>query len=290
MVASGHKEAKHIYNLNPANVEYNDKFATRLLFGADAKKLKKQQFKYNENEQEKTFEISKVIPFFDIANGLSEDFLLKAPSRLDAIAYPIKNMEVAAQAKQRAIRKAGRFIVTGENPGSMVNTGLGRNEKEDMEKKLGSYGLANPNDDIIVSTAKDIKPHSLHTPMKQLGLDDGYVQDSRIIRNHFGIPKELYPLGDGGGTYENQKEAYINLVQSVVKTEADDLANTYKSFFDIKETITASFDHLPEMQHIENLKADKALKLSAAIRNINGTGITEEQLFELVGINPEGNE
>jgi hypothetical protein len=279
----------HIYNLNPSKVCYNKDFATRLMFEADYQKAKEKQFKYEEDEQDREFNIGDVIAFFDVANGLSKDFLLKAPSRLDSIAAQISNIKKSGQAKHSAIRKAGRKVVSGENTGAMMNKGLTGGEKEDIERKLNLHGLANEKNDIIVTTAKSLTIDDLSVKLKDLGLDESFLSDAQVIMNHFGIPRELYQVDKSGSTYENQKEAYINLVQSVVQIEANDMINTYKSYFGIEDEITPSFQHLPEMQHVENLKADKMLKISAAIRNITGSGLTPEDLFEMAGIEkPEG--
>ena len=281
-----------IYNLNPGKVEYNDRFATRFMFERDYNRISKdKQFKYKEDEQEFTFNINEVVAFYDIANGLSKDFLLKSPSRLSSIRKQIKNIDIVAEAKGRSMKRAGRWIVSGENSGNMLTTGLSPDQKRDAEKSLSMYGLGNRKEDITVTTAKNIKADSLHVPANQLGFNESVEADAQIIREAFGVPRELYSLDKSGATYENQKESAIRFIQTAVQVEANDFINTHKSFFGYQDdNIKASLAHLPEMQHIESLKADKMLKISAALRNIAGTGVSEDELFEMAGIQRQGNE
>jgi len=284
---------KIIYNLNPGKINYNNElFSTRLMGLREYDKASKEkQFKYLEQNQHAEFNINEVIAFYDIANGLSNDFLLKAPSRLNSIQKQLKNIDIVTEAKGRSMKRAGRWIVTGENTGQAIKVGLRTDEKADIETRLSTYGLAGSRNDIIATTAKDIKAHSLHVPANQLGFNESVEADAQIVREAFGVSREIYNLSTSGATYENQKEAKIGLIQDVVQVEGDDIVSSYKSFFGMEDAnIKASFQHLPEMQYIENLKADKMLKISAAIRNISGTNVTEDELFQMAGIERQGNE
>jgi len=82
-----------------------------------------------------------------------------------------------------------------------------------------------------------------------------------------------------GSTFENQKEALIGFVQNTVQGVADDLANSWTSHFGYEERpIKASFSHLPVMQHAEDKKADKLLKISTAYRNLIQAGLSNEDV------------
>lgn len=131
---------------------------------------------------------------------------------------------------------------------------------------------------------------SLHVPMTQLGIPESVAANSMVIMNTFGVPRELYTLDKSGATWENQKTAFVNLAQNVVQNQLDDFCNSYKSFFEIEGDFKATLYHLPIMQYIEDQKADKALKLSTAIRNLSGTNIEPNQFLESMGINIESNE
>lgn len=283
----GSMQGNVIYNLNPCNVEYNkDTFPTRLIFGSkDAKETKERVFRYTEDTQKHTFKINEIVPFFDIANGLSNDFLLKAPSRLNAIQKELRNIATARDAEYNAIGKAGTFLLSASQKGSMVNKPLDPEEKKEMERRTSGYGLGKNKGNIIVTHA-NLDVNSLHTPMKQLGVKETFSDNAMTIINTFGVPRELYSLDASGATYENQKSAMLNLIQNGVQNQIDDFCNSYNSYFKREgaQRITGTLAHLPTMQLVEDMKADRALKLSTTIRNIQQAGLDPTTVLESLGI------
>ncbi len=280
-----YKNMSAIYNLNPSKVEFNKDFATRLIFEDESvKDIKEKQFKYTESEQEKTFNIEDIIPFFDVANGLSDDFLLKSPSRLDSIAKNIKNINIALAAEKNALKTAGRWVVSGSSKGTAISRSLDPIDKKNVEDTFGSYGGNSSKGNIAVTTSM-LEATSLHVPMSQLGIPESVAANSMPIMNAFGIPRELYTLDKTGATDENQATAQVNLIQNVVQPQLDDYCNTLTSRYNLPEPLTASLEHLPAMQMIEDKKADKALKVSTAIKNLTGTTIDPEEFLEAMGIN-----
>lgn len=279
-----------IFNLNPTRVSYDKDFPTRLVFGKDYKDLTKKQFKYEESQQKKLFNIDQVIPFFDIANGLSDDFLLKSPSRLKAVQKNIRNINAALDAKYKGINKVGRYIVSGSQKGQAISRPFDPKEKADIENSFGKYGMNGKNGDIIATNTM-VDVHALSVALKQLGLGESVMEDAMMIINVFRTPAELFILSLTGSTFENQKTAIVRYIQSVVQEHIDDFCNSYNSFFELgeKERLTGTLDHLSVMQYIEEMKADKALKLSTAIRNLAGTEIDPNQFLESQGINIQGN-
>ena len=134
---------------------------------------------------------------------------------------------------------------------------------------------------------------SLHINMKDLGLDEVLKTCSAAIATSFNVPKDLIPVFDNS-TFTNKKEASIELIQNVIEPIAADFAKTWTSSFPYQnKKVCYSVDHLAPMQYIEDLKTDKAVKLSAAYRNFTQAGMTPEQtneLFESLGINLMDNE
>lgn len=281
-------EPTAIYNLNPKGVTYDKTFRTRLLFATkDINQFKKYQFRYNDTGETSEFSIEDVIPLFDIANGLTDDFLLKAPSRLKSVRKPMKNIDMAMKSENKSLSKAGRFIVSGSQQGQGITRPMDPEEKRQIEQNFGRYGNNRMNGDII-ATNSHVNVHSLHIPVAQLGLPESQANNAMTIINAFRVPRELYTLDKSGATYENQKQALITFVQNVIQPEADDFANSHTNYFGKEdEPIKAYFDHLSVMQYIEEMKADRALKISTAIKNLAGTEIDPMEFLESVGINIE---
>lgn len=276
-----------MYALNPKNITYNKDFPTRLAWtGDELNELKKRQFKYTEAGKSNLFDITEVIPFYDIASGLSEDFLLRGPSRLKAIRKPMKNIDNAMESKQKSLQKAGRFIVSGSKQGAAITRPMEPDEKLEIENSLGKYGNNNIKGDIAVTNSQ-VEVHSLHIPVSQLGIPESVMNDAMIIINTFGMTRELYTLSSTGSTYENQKEALISFIQNKMQAKADNKAQSYTSYFGMDRPLTATFDHMAVMQHIEDKKADKALKMAMAIEKLQGAGVDPYKFFEEMGINIE---
>jgi len=282
----GIKNVEKIYNLNPGKVSYAKDFPTRLIFeSATLKEVKQRQFKYEEAHQKKTFDIQDIIPFFDIANGLSDDFLLKSPSRLKTVQKQIRNINAAMDAKYKGITKTGRFIVSGSQKGTNISRPMDPNDKQAIETNFSKYGLTNIKGDII-ATNSHVEVHDLSIALKNLGLDESMLSDAMFIINVFRVPLDLFILSLSGSTYENQKSAIVRYIQTSVQKHIDDYCNSLNSFFGLGqgEQLTGSLDHLSVMQYIEEMKANKALKVSTAIRNLTNTGIDVNQFLESQGI------
>jgi hypothetical protein len=117
-------------------------------------------------------------------------------------------------------------------------------------------------------------------------LDDlGFVKsgenNAKYITQMYEVPNELYKAFTQGDTFENQKEALIGVYEKTIQPVADDLANTWTSRFELDMPIKASFDHLPVMQHTEQKKADKLLKVAMAYEKLVTAGLSPASIEEL---------
>ena len=129
---------------------------------------------------------------------------------------------------------------------------------------------------------------SLHINLKDLGLQDSIAANGTIVANALKVPSEIYEFLVNGSnkTFENQAQARVAFVQQVVQPLADNIANSINSYIGYEETpLVGSFAHLPEMQIIEDMKSDKVLKLSQAIRNLVQAGFTLEQANDYLETN-----
>lgn len=289
VISVGSKVPTAIYNLNPLHVQYSNEgnIPTRLMFEKDSvNKVKETQFKYNEPNNEHRFKISDVIPFFDISNGLSKDFLLKAPSRLHAIQKNIKNIDTALCAENTALRQSGTKIVSGGTDGQAITKPLDAEDKKNIESAFSNYGNGNLKGSIIATNSRTINVSDVHSKLRDLAIPESIQHNALLIMNVFGIPQEMLPLIVGSGAkYDNIEQAQVSLVQNVVQNISNDYIGSLKSHFDIKDECKVSYEHLPCMQVIEEKKAKKAFMISQAIRNLTGTEINPIEYLDSMGIN-----
>ncbi len=221
--------------------------------------------------------------FFDTANGIKDNNLFTAPSRLDSIRRNIQNIDTALISERNALSKAGLYIISGSTDGKMVSKPLDPKEKRDIENKVAQYGNAKSRGNVI-ATNSNLDVQSLHIPMSQLGIAESIQHNALAILNVFGIPKDLLPLVvDAGAKYENYGDSFIAFIQNTIQDEVNDFCNTLTSDLGLDKPLTGSLEHLPCMQSIEDKKADKALKISQVYRNVQDPTLASA-IMEIAGI------
>lgn len=279
-----------LFNLSGRYVQYDtSRFQTKLLTREEAQE-KAYKFRYNDGHGTKRdFKLSQVIPFFDVANGLNDDFLLNSPSKIDSVLQPAVNMIKAFEAQNIIIKSNGREMFFSEQKGDKLNIQrpISNDDKNEIQRKNNTYGMQRGQSRSMFLRG-ETGWKSLHIDAKDLALQETVETTASAIASAFNVPKDLIPVFDNA-KYENKKESEIQLIQSVVKPIADDICNSFSSFFKGYENnpLQCSFDHLAPMQHIEEIKTTKAMQLSIAFRNLTQSGMSAEQaqsFFEDLGI------
>jgi phage portal protein BeeE len=285
-----------LYNLNSDRIDYQkENFQTKLLTREQLQGLNI-SFRYkNPDGKHTSFRIDQIIPFFDVANGITEDFLLRSPSKIDSVLLPAVNMIKAFEAQNVVIKSNGREMFYSEEKGKNlgIQKPIGKEDKDEIQRKNSQYGMQRG-----MSRSMFLKGEtgwkSLHIDAKDLGLQEAIETTASAIAAAFNVSKDLIPVFSNA-KYENQKESEIALIQGVVEPIAADFCNSLSSYFVGYENkpLQYSLDHLAPMQHIEQIKVNKALQLSTAYLNMFRAGFTAEQstaAFEGLGINLIENE
>jgi len=286
---------KNIFALNPTNIEFEEKENGHLIFSdAEAKRHLNQKFKYQDGDKEKNLKLSEVIPFYDITNLLTDTNTHKSPSRLSSLLTAIQNINLALDAENVMIQQNGREMFWRDGVGGNLGTSLplADDDRTSIQKVLSKLGLGKNKQRAII-TASPIGHKSLHVKMKELGLSESVQSNIELIRSVFEIPSEVYDAYTKGKTYENQKEAGIGFIQNTIQQIADDVANSISNFYELDNPIKATFDHLPIMQHTEEKKANKVLKIAMAYEKLQRAGMddgTINELFAGQGINIQPND
>ena len=209
-------ERTSLNNLNTSYIKFDDNFTTPIVFKkADEKKILEQKFEYEDqgNEQKLNLEVGKIIPFYDLANGLGTNSsysdsscnnLLTAPSRLLSIKTELSNVHQAGIAKNKAIQTNGRELYSNKNSSVGATMPLSLEEKTDIQNKLNNdTGLGSGRSRAVVTNAS-MEWQSLHIKLKELGLDESKTADANTILTALGIPLDL---ADKTSTYENKQQA-----------------------------------------------------------------------------------
>lgn len=282
-----------IFNLKSSNITFpNDMKSSMVWTEKDVKDYYKQTFKYKIQKDNKKIEFKDVIPFYDISNELtdSDTNTLISPSRMDSVIKSVSNIGLSLDAENIMIQQNGReMFFGGQDKGSNLGSSLpmDKGDRKDIESKLiNKYGLGRGKIRQIV-TNREVGHKSLHVKLSELGLHDSISSNANLVAAAYEVPNEIYKAFMKGATFENQKEALGGFIQSVMQPIANDLANSWTSYFKLDKPIKASFKHLPAMQYLEDKKADKMLKIATSFKYLTDAGLSETQvnnLFQTQGI------
>lgn len=281
-----------VFNLTPKYIEFPNKMQSSIIFTSeDEQKFFEQKFSYEEPDQDRrSIEFKDVMMFFDIANGLTEgkQSIVTSPSRLASVIKSVSNIDLGLDAENTIIQTNGRELFSQDT----VSKGLGlqqpmdKDDRQDVQNKLiNNYNVSRGSRSVV--TNKPIDWTNISMKLNDLGFVESGSNNANYICGMYEVPNELYKAFSKGATFENQKEALIGMYEKTIQPVADDLASTWTNYFELDQPIRASFDHLPVMQHTEQKKADKLLKIAMAYEKLVTAGLSPvsiEELFRGQGI------
>lgn len=239
-------------------------------------------------------ELSKdlLIPFFDSTIFTNPYF---SESKLESLQYAVSNIQAAFESQNTLLSNPGGMgmLVPDTKDASGVAVALRDEEKEKIERQLQQdYGTLNGQRNIRVLNSPT-KYIDTMVDASKLKFNETIEQNALIVFGNYGLPKELLTAMIKGSTFENQKTAYKNYIQTTAQTEADSVANSLDVMFPSSEgKLVADFSHLPIMQEDEKERSDKdktyaeTLKINKEVYdNLLDRGmITEQEYKEKLGL------
>ncbi len=279
-----------IYNLRSSCIEFPKDLKNPFIWEKkDIADYYDQKFIYEENGFKSSYELKSVIPFYDVSNGLksSKNSAITSPSRLDAVIKSVSNIDLALEAENVMIQSNGRELFSQDVKGGNLGVSLpmDADDQNNIDSKLiNKYGFGKGRRRGI-TTNKPVTWQSLHIKLLELGLHESITNNANIVSQAFGVPNEIYKAFKKGDTFENQGKASVNFFQNETQPTADDLCNSWNAFFNIKNPIKASLTHLPCMTEVEEQKADRMLKIATSYEKLTRSGLTLEQVDELLTSN-----
>ena len=281
------KNVKYLYNLNPSQIQFPSKMGDALIITkSDENKYYRNEFAYTDVNSTKSIRFEDIIPFYDVTNSINnqDTSSVTSTSRLDSIIKEASNVSLASDAENVTLQTNGKQIFWSEQGGGNIIDGepLSSDDQKEIKRVLNSP-LGTKRGERILASTKKIGYQDATIALKDLGLNESRETNSNIIAQRYQVDNEIYKAFTNGDTFENKKQAELNFIQNVIQPRADDLASSWTySFGDPNRPFKASFDHLPTMQIAEDKRADKALKISTAMRNLISSGLTEEQAREFL--------
>lgn len=282
----GVKVPAAVFNLNPKFIEFPDKMQSSIIFTTDdEREFLEQKFNYEELDQDiRSIEFNDVMMFFDIANGLTEgkQSIVTSPSRLASVIKSVSNIGLGLDAENTIIQTNGRELFSQDTKGG--NLGIQQNmdeaDRRDIDNKLiNKYNVSAGRRSIV--TNKPVDWTNISMKLKDLNFKESGENNAKYITQMYEVPNELYKAFTQGDTFENQKEALIGVYEKTIQPVVDDLASSWTNYFELDQPIKGSFDHLPVMQHTEQKKADKLLKIAMSYEKLVNAGLSPASIEEL---------
>jgi hypothetical protein len=280
---------KYIYNLNSSQIQFPNKMGNSLIITKkDERDYYNNEFSYSDVNDTRSIKFNDIIPFFDVSNSTdnSDTSAVTSPSRLDSIIKEASNISLASDAENVVIQTNGREMMfvdqQGNNLGGTVP--MTNDDKENIQKILNSKYLMRSGGSRTLTPSKKMGWVNMSVKLGDLGLNESRETNSNIVAQRFQVPNEIYKAFTKGDTFENQKQAELGFIQNVIQPRANNIASSWTdSFGNQDRPFKASFEHLPTMQITEDLKADRALKITTSVRNLIQSGLTEEQAIQFMG-------
>lgn len=278
---------RYIYNLNASQIQFPKKMGNYLITTrTEEREYYRKEFSYTDVNNTKSIRFEDIIPFYDVLNAADncDKDTVTSPSRLESIIREVSNVNLASDAENVVLQTNGKIIYWSEEGGGNLikSQPLNQTDKDNIKRVLNTP-LGYKNGEKNLAADKKIGHLDTTIPLGNLGLNSSRETNSNIIAQRYQVPNEIYKAFMKGDTFENQKEAELGFIQNVMYPRANDLANSWTNMFgDKNRPIKASYDHLESMQVIEEKKAQRALNITVAMRNLIQSELNESQAREFL--------
>jgi hypothetical protein len=216
--------------------------------------------------EKKLLDKNNLLPFFDSPIFTNPYY---SESKLKSQRYVVSNIQAALESQNTFLSTPGGMgMIMPDNKDALgVGQPLRDEEKSEVERQIQQdYGSLTGQRNLRLINSP-IKYVETMVDVSKLKITESITQNALILFGAFGLPKELLTAMLSGSTFENQKTAYKNYIQSTAQTEADSIANSLNIAIPSSEgELVAKFDHLPIMQENEKERADVENKKATTMK------------------------
>lgn len=207
------------------------------------------------NGQRSELNKDNLIHINDAPNKQQSDKWLWGTSKIASLQPNIQNIRAAYDSRNVMIKNRGALGILSNGAVDAMGSTIPHDAKEvdKLQKAARKYGVTQEQYQFII-TNLNLKWQQMAIDMDKLKLFEECEEDRMRICDAYGVPPELL-ASPKGTTYENRKQANIDLYQNAIIPESLEWIGALNNFFDTENkswVIVGSYDHLPVMQ--ENLK------------------------------------
>lgn len=192
---------------------------------------------------------------------------IEGKSPIYALKYPLTNIERAYEYRNVLMENMGALgLLTNTSRDAMGAVPLTPEERKRIEEDYrNSYGVGKGKGKIKISEA-DLKWQAMSFPTKDMMLFEEIDANTLIIMDTFGMNINIF--SNKNATFENVKNAMIQVYQDTIFPEADKFTQALGKFLMIPETLSlvASYDHIAILK--EN-KQKSILTIESLITALN---------------------
>jgi len=205
---------------------------------------------------------------------------IKPKSRIDSLKQSVVNIVSSIECRGEYITNHGADIVISPEKGDGNILGLGKTEREEIQRQYAQYGAMKGQYHALISETA-LKIQKIGRSIVELGLFDGENQDHRLIASNYGVPIPLLSLPDTS-KYSTYKEAKTEFYEDTIIPES----KTISAFFDdifkpIGWSFSFDFSNLQIMQKSESEKATTAKLMGESLKQAVDAGfITQQEATE----------
>lgn len=200
-------------------------------------------------------------------------------SPIVAIKFPLTNTKLAYEYRNILMAERGAIgMITNKTKDSIGNKVLKPEEKKELEDQyINNYGINKGQSRIHISGSDlDWKPFGY--PTKDLLLFEEVDANFLTIVDHYGLNVNIF--SSKNATFENVKQAIIQVYQDTIQPEADLFTQALGKFLGIPEgtRLIASYEHLSIMKE-NKAKGMNAIEMmvSALTQAVAGGILTKAQ-------------
>ncbi len=252
---------KNLYNLIPSEIDFNkinkvDKF---IFTKSEIKLFAEKKIKYTLDGKVYDIKLSEIIPLYDLANAITTDSWLVAPSRVKAIEKVLQNIDVNLRSKHKNLQFSAKYVG--------VNKSTGFEAQVKPEDRKAIENVLDVKD--VLTTNASVEYKHLVSDMKKLFLDEQFSDDANKCLLAFEMNKNVLNYFAKDSTFENQNQGVINWIQNSIQGSADNTMNSLSSTFGLLEKgekLVASYNHLPIMQSLINDKIKSFTEFQNALK------------------------
>jgi hypothetical protein len=251
-----------LYNLVPDQIDLNksNELSGFIFSKQQIDAVGERKIKYTMNSTVIYIALKDIIPFYDLANGLTDNSFMHSQSRVKGIFRTLNNIDQNIKSKNINLQFSQKYLASNKSDGNEAI--IQESDRDDIFSKIDRKSLS--------ITNKNIDVKHLVSDMKRLFLDEQFSSDALTCLLAFDMNKDVLNFfGSGGSTYENQEKGELRYLQNSIITTANNTMNSFSSqwgLLDKGERLVAKYDHLNIMQPVINEKIKSLTELQNMIK------------------------